>query len=117
VQRSAERRLEAHAMRLHPRQMALGLADGHAREPLVGEASGHLEEVLPVFLLGIGIGEHVERPGMHGAHVARVPAVAAAERSWSGLHDQHRESQPAGGDGGAQRGIAAAQHQQVECAG
>ena len=79
VQRAAERRLETHAVLRHPGAAGRRVADRHAREPLVGLPAGDLEEVLPVLLLGIGVGEHVGGRIVHRADVARVAAVAAAE--------------------------------------
>jgi hypothetical protein len=89
VQRSAERRLEAHAVPFHPREVPLGLPDGQARERFVGEAIGDLEQVLPVFLFRVRIGERVERPLVHRAHVARMAAVAALEGGRVRLADQN----------------------------
>ncbi len=113
MERASQRRLEAHAVLLHPRDMLLGLADRHAREALVGEAAGHLEEVVPVLLFRVRARQDIEGPVVHGAHVARVPAVAAAEMDRGGLDDEDREARAARGDGGAQRGVASAQDQKV----
>ncbi len=114
VQRAAERRLEAHAVALHPGKVVHGTADGHAREALVGDPAGDLDEVLPVLLFRIGVDEDFQRRVVHAAHVARVPAVAAAKRHRRHFEHQHREARAARRERGAQGGIPAAQHQQVE---
>ena len=54
LQRAAERRLEAHALLLHPGIGAFGLADRHACEVLVGLPAGDAQQILPVFLLRVG---------------------------------------------------------------
>src|SRR3546814_7815488 len=69
---------------------------------------------LVVLLLVIGLGQHRGRRVVHGPEVAGVAAVAAAIEARRALQDAH----PAPGlrrhDGGAEAGVAAADHQHVE---
>src|SRR3546814_14889578 len=69
---------------------------------------------LVVLLLVIGLGQHRGGRVVHGPEVAGVAAVAAAIEARRALQDTH----PAPGlrrhDGGAEAGVAAADHQPVK---
>ena len=117
AQRAAERGLPAHALFDHPAQDVLGLADHDAGQFLVGLAAGHAQQVVPEFLLGIGPGEDVGRGVMGAAHVAGVAGVAAAVEFRRAFQHQHRGAGAPRADRGAQRGVAAADHQHVEFSG
>ncbi|OIQ67234.1 hypothetical protein GALL_511900 [mine drainage metagenome] len=113
AERAAERRLPAHALFDDPVQDVLGLPDHVARKLLVGLAAGDAEQVFPEFLLGIGPGEDLGRRIMGAAHVAGVAGVAAAIELRRALKHQHGGAVAPCGDRGAQRGVAAANHQHV----
>src|SRR5206468_8408455 len=115
LKRAAERRLKTHAVTLHPRRMLRGLPNRHAGELLVGEPACDLDEIQPVFLLGIRVAQHVEWLLVHRAHIARMAAVAAAESLRCRFDDQHSEAARARTERGAERGVAAAGHQQIVC--
>jgi hypothetical protein len=114
VQRAGQRRLKAHAMRLHPRTTGRRRADHEPRQRLVGDAAGHLQQVLPVFLFGIGADQHVLRRVVHAAQIAGVLRVAAAPFARGRFEQQHRSACFARHQRGAERGIAAADHEYVD---
>ena len=114
VQCTRQRRLEAHAVALHPRPAGRGGPDHEPRQALVGGAARHLEQVLPVLLFGIGIDQHILWRVVHAAQVARVLRVAAAPVARRGLEQQHRRARFARHQGRAQRGVAASDHQDVD---
>jgi hypothetical protein len=114
VQGARERLLEAHPVAAHPVAAARGIADGDPGHRLVGEPAGDLEQVLPVLLLGVGLGEHILRRLVHAAQVAGVHGVAAAPLAGRRLQQQHAGAGLAGGDRRAQRGVAAAHHQDID---
>ena len=91
--------------------------DHVARQLLVGLAAGDAKQVVPEFLFGIGPGEDLGRRVMGAAHVAGVAGVAAAIEFRRALQHQHRSAGPPRADRGAQRGIAAADHEHVVFAG
>ena len=80
----------------------------------VGDAAGDLEQVLPVLLFRVGLDQHVLRRIVHAAQVARVLRIAAAPFARRGLEQQHAGAGLARHQRGAQRGVAAADHQHVE---
>jgi hypothetical protein len=113
VQRARQRWLEAHAVPLHPRAARRRRADHEPRELLVGEAAGDLQQVLPVFLFGIGADQHVLRRVVPAAQVAHVHRVAAAPVARRGFQQQHGHARLARHQGGAQRRVAASDDQSV----
>ena len=113
AERAAERGLPAHALFDDPVQDVLELRDHVARQFLVGLAAGDAQQVFPEFLFGIGPGEDVGRRIMGAAHVAGVAGVAAAIEFRRAFQHQHRGAAAPRADRGAQRGIAAADHQHV----
>lgn len=113
VQCARQRRLEVHAVAAHPVAAVRRGADHQPREVLVGEAARHLQQVLPVLLFRVGIDQHVLRRVVHAAQVAGVLRIAAAPFFGRGLQQQHRSAGFARHQGGAQRGIAAADNQYV----
>ncbi len=117
AQRAAQRRLPAHALFDDPAEDVLGLPDHVARELFVGLAFGDALQVFPEFLLGIGAGEDVGRRVMGAAHVAGVAGIAAAIEFRGALQHQHGSAGAPRADRGAERGIAAADHQHVEFSG
>ncbi len=94
-------------------RMSFEFADHEARQLLVGLAAGHALQVFPEFLLGIGPGEDVGRGVMGAAHIAGVAGVAAAIEFRSAFQHQHGSAGSPRADRGAQRGIAAADHQYI----
>ena len=113
AERAAERRLPAHALFDDPVQDVLGLGDHVARQLLVGLAAGDAKQVFPEFLFGIGPGEDLGRRIMGAAHVAGVAGVAAAIEFRRAFQHQHGGAGAPCADRGAQRGVAAADHQHV----
>ena len=114
IERAAERGLEANAAPFEKFQRLGRGADRQAGEVLVGLAACHAQQILPVFLFGIGVGQDRSRADVHGAEVARVPAVAAAEGSWGMFQQQHAAAGLSCRDRGTQGGIAAAHDENVE---
>ncbi len=75
-------------------------ADAHAGQALIGAAAGHAQQVIPVFLLQIALGEHVRGLGVQGAQVAGVAGIAAAHGFGRMLGDDDVGAGPRRGDGG-----------------
>ena len=113
VERAGQARLEADAAALQERQRVLRHADGHAGEPLVGLAGGDAQQVVPVLVLAIGLGQHRGGRRVHRAQVAGVAAVAAAHRLGRMLQHHDAGAGLGRGDGGAQGRVAAAEHGDV----
>ena len=117
TERAAERGLPAHALLDDPAKNVLGLRDHEAREFLVGLPAGDAQQIFPEFLFGIGAGEDVGRGIVGAAHVAGMAGIAAAIEFWGAFQHQHRGARPPRTDRGAQRRVAAADHQHVEFSG
>lgn len=100
-------------MVLHPGQAVFGSPDRQPGKTLVGLSAGDLQKVFEIFLLRIVIDQRPERAGMHAAEVAGVPGVATAIGLWRGLKDDDGRALFRSGDGGAQRGVAAADNRYV----
>ena len=116
-QRARERGLEGDAaFGEEPRRVLAG-ADAHARQPFIGLAAGDAQQVVPVFVFQVFPGQHTGRLLMQGAEVARVAGIPPTQALRRVFQQQHGSAELAGGDGGAERGIAAAHHQHVPEAG
>ena len=114
VERAAERRLKAGAVADHPVPAGGRLADHDPRERFVGPAAGHPGEIVPVFRLGVGVGQSIGGGLVHAAQVPGVPAVATPEVLRSRFEHQHARAGGPGGKGRAEPGVAAADHQHVD---
>ena len=79
----------------------------------VGDAAGYFEQVLPVFLFGVGINQYILRCIMHAAQVAGVGGVAAAPCARCGLQQQHACPRFARHQGSAQGSITATDDQDI----
>ena len=71
---------------------------------------------IPEFLFGVGTGEDLGGGVMGAAHVAGMTGIAAAVEFRRAFQHQHGGAGPPGTDRGAQRGIAATDHQHIELA-
>jgi len=89
VQGARQRRLEMHAVATHPVAAIGRRADHQARQVFVGQAPGDLEQVLPEFLLRVGVDQHVLGCVMHAAQVARVLRVSTAPGARRRFEQQH----------------------------
>jgi hypothetical protein len=114
VQRARQRRLEAHPVPAHPVAAARRLADHLPRQRLVGLAGGDLQQVLPELFLRVGLGQHVLRRVVHAAQVARVHRIAAPPRHRRRFEQQHAGTAFACGQGRTERGVAAADHENID---
>ena len=114
VERAAERRLEAHALLVHPRQQLGRARDRHVGQQLVGLAAGDAVEIVEEFGLVVRPGHGRRRAIMDEAQIAGVAGVAAAVEFGRRLNDDGAATFPRRRNGGAQRGIAAAQHHHVK---
>ena len=114
VQRARQRTLEAHAVPAHPAPAQRRFADREPCQCLVGDPAGDLEQVLPVLLFRIGLGQHVLRLIMHAAQVAGMHRVAAAPFARCRFQHQHAGAGLARGERRAQRRIAAADDEDVK---
>ena len=111
AERAAERRLPAHALLDDPGQDLLRLADHETGELLVGMAARDPQKVVPELVLGVRAGEDLGGAVVGAAHVAGVAGVAAAIELGRGFQHDHGRARAPGADRGAQRGVAAADHQ------
>ncbi|MNN22115.1 hypothetical protein D3C81_1354610 [compost metagenome] len=102
------------AMAAHPVTAVGRGADGQPGQPFVSQPAGDLEQILPVLLLGVGIDQHVLRRVMHATQVTGVLGVAAAPFARGGFEQHHAGAGLAGHQRGAQGGIAAANHKDVD---
>ena len=81
VQGARQRRLKMHAMLAHPVAAGGGGANREPRQFFISEPTGDLQQVLPVFLLRVGLDQHVLRRIVHAAQIARVRRIAAAPQT------------------------------------
>ena len=95
-------------------RMSLDSPDHELCQFLVGLPAGQAQQIVPELFLGVGAGENVGRGIMGATHVAGVAGVAAAIEFWRAFQHQHGSARPPGADGGAQSGVAAADHQHIE---
>ena len=117
MQRARQRRLKVRAMLLHPVAASRRRPDRDAGQRFIGEAAGNLQQILPELLLGIGARQDLGGGVMSAAHVAGMAGVAAAIEFRRAFQHQHRCARPPPADRGAQRSVAAADHQHVEFSG
>ena len=117
AQRAAERGLPAHALFDDPVQDVLGFPDHEFCEFFVGLPAGEAQQIVPELLLRVGPGENLGRRIVGAAHVAGVAGIAAAIEFWRAFQHQHGSARAPGADGGAQSGVAAADHQHIEFLG
>src|SRR5207244_12299918 len=73
----------------------------------------YIQQILPLFFFGIRVEQPTLRRVVHAAEIARVPAVAAAKMLRRAFQQYHTPARATGGDRGAQRGVAAPEHQHV----
>ena len=95
-------------------RMSLDSRDHELGQFLVGLPAGHAQQIVPELLLGVGAGEDLGRGIVGAAHVAGVAGVAAAIELRRAFQHQHGRARAPGADRGAQRGVAAADHQHIE---
>jgi len=113
MQRARQRRLKVHAVAAHPVAAGAGCADGQAGQLLVGDAACDFEQVLPEFLFGVGVHQHVLRGIMHAAQIAGVARVTSAPLTRGGFEQAHARARFGGHQGRTQGGVAAANHQHI----
>lgn len=114
VQGAGQRRLEVHAMAAHPVATGGRFADDQAGQVLVGLPARHLQQVLPVFLFGVGLDQHALRRVVHAAQIARVLRIAPAPLARRRFQQQHAGAGFARHQGRAQRRVAPSYHQDVD---
>ncbi|MCY1524454.1 hypothetical protein D9M68_593860 [compost metagenome] len=114
VQCAGQRRLEIHAVAAHPVPTGGGFANDQARQVLVGQPARHLQQVLPVFLFGVGVDQHVLRRVVHAAQIARVLRIPAAPFARRRFQQQHAGAGFARHQGRAKRRVAPTYHQDVD---
>jgi hypothetical protein len=85
------------------------MPDHHERQRLIGNIAGHLEQILPVFFLGMGLDQNVLQFVMHTAQVAHMHCRAIPSAQIPASAPMRPLRAPS-----APRSVAAADHQQVE---
>ena len=115
VERAAQRLLPAYAAGRHPGSEIFGGANRQAGKLLVGFSAGDLAQVLPKFFLDIGAGDKFSRAPVQVAEIARMAAVAAAKILRRAFDNQHTRTRAACADSRAQRRVAAADDEYVDC--
>lgn len=80
---------------------------------LVGLAFGHQHKIAKILVFLVGIRQHRQWPLVHTPEVARVTGVPAAIRLGSSLQQEDARTSFGGLDGGAKRGITAADHDHI----
>ena len=79
AQSTAQRRLEAHTVGLHPVVGVGGLANDHTRQLRSGLAGSYPQQVIVILLFRIGTGENALGAFVHTTEVACVLTVAATQ--------------------------------------
>ena len=113
MERAAKRWLKAGAVAGHPVAAGGRLADDDARQRFVGPSAGHSGDIVPVFRLGVGVGQSIGGRLVHAAQVPGVPAVSTPEILRCRFEHQHAGARRPGGEGRAEPGVAAADDEHV----
>ena len=90
--RAGQRRLETHAVCLHPGIAVLGTPNHHSGQRLIGLAARDLHQVAEILVLAIGTGELSKGSGMHAAEISGVPGVSAPARLRRTFKELHRRT-------------------------
>ena len=105
--------LEVHALLHHPVTHVVGTADNDAGHGFDRVALGHAQKVLIALFFGVGAGQKAVGRRMDVPDVTRVAAVAPAEMLGRRFQHKHTRAFLAGGNGRAQRRIAAANDEHI----
>ena len=114
VQCSAHGRLEAAPVLHHPHPNILGFPDGVPGQVFVGSAFGYQQQVIHELVFEVRARQVGIAAFVKVAQVARVAAVSAPKLPGGAFEQEHRCARLSGRHRGAQRGIAAADYQDVE---
>src|SRR5665213_1562394 len=113
-QRAAERRLKTYALLVHPAKQLGGVRDREFCQHLVGLPAGDAVKLVEEFLFGVRAGHGRRGAVMGAAQIAGVAGIATAVEFRRAFDHDDAAAGARSGDGGTQRGIAAAGHHHVE---